>query len=449
MMTMSSDPVADAAASTPGAALPLQGGDAQSLLARMERGRGRGQQFDRRHPWVLDSAVVLLVVLISLPELLGGPSPAPFAPGTDARGDFPAFVPYAFAAAFATALWWRRRHPAAVFFIIAAIAAVQWTLDLWQPASISILIALCTLASRGPLRALGWAVTLAVVEAVAMVVLADAARPLLDLFFLLGTVAAAAALGLMLRIHRMYVASLEERTRRFEIERDQRERLTAAAERTRIAREMHDILGHNLSVMVTLADGAATLAEKQNEPSAAALRMLGDTGREAMDELRRVLGVLRESGRDPQLLSPQPGIGDLDALLSRVRSTGLTVTCQTSGHLDELSGGVQLTVYRIVQEALTNTLKHAGNAASAAVTVSANPSEVRIRIADTGTGKLAAASDEGREPGHGLIGIRQRAALYGGTVILGPRRSGSGWIVDVVLERSPAPAASNQGATPS
>jgi signal transduction histidine kinase len=302
---------------------------------------------------------------------------------------------------------------------------------------VCVLIALYTLASRGPLRVLGWAVALALVEVtLAVWVLADVASPVQGMFFLLGTVTAATALGLTVRTRRMYVASLEDRAHRLEVERDQRERLTSAAERTRIAREMHDILGHNLSVMVTLADGAATLAANRNESSTEALRILADTGRQAMGELRRVLGVLREEERDPRSLSPQPGIGDLDALLSRVRAAGLPVAYRTSGDLDGLGGGMQLAVYRIVQEALTNTLKHAGPGATADVALSNEAGRVHVRVADTGATATAGPPEE---PGHGLVGIRQRAALYGGDVHIGPREHGPGWIVDAVLEAPAQP----------
>nr|BFF22662.1 sensor histidine kinase [Glycomyces mayteni] len=335
---------------------------ADPLLDRAVRLRRRARGFDRRHPRVLDAAVVAAVALVAVSDLLFGES----APDAD-RGGVPAFVPYACAVAMALALWWRRRHPAAVFFALTVFVVAQSASGLWLPARVSIIFAFCTLfafytlASIGPLRLFAWGAVLIGAGMLLMVlVFEDMSQPLLSLVLILGTVTAAGALGLTARIHRMYTAALEDRARRMEVERDQRERLIAAAERTRIAREMHDILGHNLSVMVTLADGAATLADRRGEESAPTLRMLGETGREAMDELRRVLGVLHAEDRDPRSLSPQPGVGDLDALLDRVRAAGLVVTCRTSGRLDLLGPGVQLTVYRIIQEALTNTIKHAG-----------------------------------------------------------------------------------------
>ena len=156
------------------------------------------------------------------------------------------------------------------------------------------------------------------------------------------------------------MAGLRERAARLEIERDQRSRLAAAAERTRVAREMHDIVGHNLSVIITLADGgayAADIAPERGSRGAAADRRDRPAGP------RRTAPRAGRAARDrtdaPQL-SPQPGIADLDALLRRVRAAGPQVVYRTAGELDTLDRGVQLAVYRIVQEALTNTLKHAG-----------------------------------------------------------------------------------------
>lgn len=432
---MSPEPAADLREPAP----PLPGTEpAHPLLDRMMRLRQRAREFDRRHPRVLDAVVAAAVALVALSDFLFGDGGRPGADG------FPAFAPYPFTAAMALALWWRRRHPAAVFFVLSVIVLAQSVIGLWLPARVSVLFAFCTLlafytlASIGSLRLFAWGAAVIAIEMVLMVlILEDIDQPVLSLLLILGTVTAAGALGLTVRVHRMYTAALEDRARRLEIEREQRERLIAAAERSRIAREMHDILGHNLSVMVTLADGAATLAGRRGEESAGALRMLGDTGREAMDELRRVLGVLHADERDPRSLSPQPGVDDLEALFERVRAAGLIVTCRTSGRLGQLGSGVQLTVYRILQEALTNTLKHAGGPAAAAVTLAVDDGQVHIRVVDSG-GDAAPHGGRRCETGRGLIGIRERAALYGGTATIGPNGSGSGWVVDVVLERTAA-----------
>ncbi|MFF3335234.1 sensor histidine kinase [Streptomyces sp. NPDC002888] len=448
---------AAAAAGTPRATAPssspgLDAAWAHPLLGRLLRGQNRHQLMDRRYPWLLDTAVVLVVALLSLPDLLSDSSNGPFGE-TGNRDQLPYGVLVVFAVAQIVPLWWRRRAPEVTFFVILLVSVVQWSLGVWQQAGVSALVALYALALYGSLRALGWAAALTLAGlTLAVTVLVHVEHPLLGLFFLLGTATAAITIGLTLRIRGMYLAALEDRARRLEIERDQRAQLTAAAERSRVAREMHDIVGHNLSVMVGVADGAATLAANRNEQSAEALRILGDTGRQAMGELRRVLGVLRGGQEDVRLLSPQPGIPDLDPLVARVRAAGLTVTYRTVGDLDALGGGVQLTVYRIVQESLTNTLKHAGTGSTAEVSVTADAGTVRIRVTDTGVPPGAPAptpAESGQrtdDPGNGLVGIRQRAAMYGGAVTVGPRDTGHGWMVDVTLDvpSTPHPSATEE-----
>ncbi|MFI6279508.1 sensor histidine kinase [Streptomyces sp. NPDC050988] len=450
---MSAERAAAAADTSPGAALPpapgFEAAWAHPVLGRLWRGQQDRHRLDRRHPWLLDTAVVLFVVCFTLPDLLSGSANSPFGE-PDPRDQVPTGVLLAFTLALAVPLWWRRRAPAVTFFVVALVSVGQWSLGIWQPAGISVLIALYTLARQGSLRVLGWAVATAAANLMLTVwVLVPVDNPLRSVFFLLGTVTAATAVGLTLRIRQMYLAALEDRARRLEIEHEQRVRLTAAAERSRVAREMHDIVGHNLSVMVSVADGAATLAANRNEQSAEPLRILGDTGRQAMSELRRVLGVLREDQDDVTMLSPQPGIRDLDALLARVRAAGLRVAYRTVGDLDPLSDGVQLTVYRIVQEALTNTLKHAGTGSTAEVSVTVDAATVRVSVADTGASPDASAPavamPRAEGSGHGLVGIRQRAAMYGGSVTIGPRETGHGWTVDVALDASSAPAPSASG----
>lgn len=406
---------------------------AHPLLGRMLRGRTARRRLDQRHPWLLDTAVVLVVFLLSLPDVFSPDRHGPFG-DTMNRSQVPAAVLVAFAVALAVPLWWRRRAPAVTYWVISAALLAQWSLGVWQQTGMATLVALYSLALHGSLRGLGWAAAFTAAEmTVAVWLLAPVEHPFLGLFFLLGTATAAVAIGLTLRIRRLYLAALEDRATRLEVEHDQRVRLTTAAERARIAREMHDIVGHNLSVMVSLADGAATLATNRGETSAEPLRILADTGRQAMSELRRVLDVLREERgheEDVRPLGPQPGVHDLDPLLARVRAAGLPVTYRTTGDLDTLGSGIQLTVYRIVQEALTNTLKHAGPDATADVTVTKETGTVRVEVADTGRLAAGAPSDD---IGHGLVGIHQRAALYGGTVTLGPCAAGHGWLVDVVL----------------
>ncbi|MFJ9823204.1 sensor histidine kinase [Streptomyces sp. NPDC101160] len=410
------------------------------LVARLSRGGQRLRQADRTHPWVLDTAVVIVVFLMfCLPDLLRGSVDDGGGPRRFrlAFTELPVAGMLALQAGLVLPLLWRRRRPMAAFGVIASVFVLQWSLGAALRADVALFIALYSLALHGRLRQLPWA---GAVMAGAMLLVAFRASSAVSvwdaLFFLLSTATAALTLGLMVRIRRAQLAGLRERAARLEIERDQRSRLATATERTRVAREMHDIVGHNLSVIITLADAGAYATDIAPERGKEALQLIGDTGRQALGELRRVLGVLREAGDGPAggpELSPQPGIADIGALCATVRAAGLEVVYRTSGDVDALDGGVQLTVYRIVQEALTNTMKHAGDDARVHLAVVVTGARLSIRVQDTGP---ATRFGPPNEEGHGLVGMRERAALYGGTVSAGPR-GGGGWSVEAVLDLTP------------
>ncbi|MFI7293633.1 sensor histidine kinase [Streptomyces sp. NPDC050121] len=410
------------------------------LVARLSRGGQRLRHADRTHPWVLDTVVVIVVFLMfCLPDLLrggvdGGDGPPRF---RLAFTELPLAGMLALQAGLVLPLLWRRRKPMAAFGVIAAVFVLQWSLGAALRADVALFIALYSLALHGRLRQLPWACA-AMAGAMALVaVRASSAVSVWDaLFFLLSTATAALALGLVVRIRRAQLAGLRERAARLETERDQRSRLATATERTRVAREMHDIVGHNLSVIITLADAGAYATDFAPERGKEALQLIGDTGRQALGELRRVLGVLREAADGPAggpELSPQPGIADIGALCATVRAAGLEVVYRTSGDVEALDGGVQLTVYRIVQEALTNTMKHAAGDARVHLAVVVTGARLSIRVQDTGP---ATPSGPPNEEGHGLVGMRERAALYGGTVSAGPT-GGGGWNVEAVLDLTP------------
>ncbi|MFI8325965.1 sensor histidine kinase [Streptomyces sp. NPDC085529] len=242
-----------------------------------------------------------------------------------------------------------------------------------------------------------------------------------------------ALLGITVRSRRDHTASLVDRARRLEIERDQEVRLAAAAERARIAREMHDIIGHNLSVITGLADGGRYAAAKSPERAAQALDAIGTTSRQALDELRRLLGVLSAPDDTPStaVRTPQPTLEDLESLLEGVRKAGLPVAAELPAPLPPLPPGAQLTVYRVVQESLTNTLKHAGPGASATVRVAAVPDALLVTVTDTGTPSATPGQ------GQGLTGMRERAALYDGTLDSGPLPDGAGWQVRLRIPTTP------------
>jgi signal transduction histidine kinase len=233
---------------------------------------------------------------------------------------------------------------------------------------------------------------------------------------------AAVVLGLNVRTRRAYLASVEERAAQLERERDQQGLLAAAAERARIAREMHDIVAHNLSVMIALADGAGYMAEQDPQRAAGAMGQVSETGRHALGEMRRLLGVLRED--DSTALAPQPGLADLEPLLEQVRAAGLHATLETVGAPVALGAGAELTVYRLVQEALTNVLKHAGAHAHATVRLHYDATGVEVEVSDDGHGRARVAVGAGQ----GLNGMRERAAVYGGELEAGPA-PGGGWRV--------------------
>jgi len=292
---------------------------------------------------------------------------------------------------------------------------------------ILVLVAIYSIALYRPRRYLWPAV--AVLEGILVVAAWRQEQPWNSLAAGTSALAATVLLGMTVGTRRAYLAELEERARRLERERDQQAQLAAATERARLARELHDIVAHNLAVMIALADGAAFTATVAPERAADAMQQVSGTGRQALAEMRRLLGLLRDSQppQAPSELAPQPGLEDLDELVDQVRAAGVRVTLTRAGVAGAWGPGAGLAVYRIVQEALTNTLKHAGPQASAQVRLRYTAAGVDLEITDDGAGRPAqpAAATAG---GHGLAGMTERAASYGGEVQAGPCR-GTGWRV--------------------
>lgn len=417
------------------------------LFARLTRAGQWLRQADRARPWVLDTAVVVLVfVMFCLADLVHGHDDGRREPA--ARFTRPPLAGMlALQAGLVLPLLWRRRSPSAAFAVITAVFLLQWSLGVLLRADVALLIALYSLTLHGPLRHLAWACAVTAVGLVLVAVRASAVVSVWDaLFFLFSAAIAAVAVGMAVRIRRAQLAGLRERAARLEIERDQRSRLAAATERTRVAREMHDIVGHNLAVMITLADAGVYASDVTPERGKQALLLIGDTGRQALGELRRMLGVLREEAEAPAL-SPQPGIADIDALCARIRSAGPLITYRTAGDTEALDDGVQVTVYRIVQEALTNSLKHAGAGTQVHLAIGVEGARLRIRVQDTGPPGGSRSAGPPNAEGHGLAGMRERAALYGGTVDAGPvPPPGAGWTVRATLDLTPLPG--SEGGTP-
>lgn len=241
------------------------------------------------------------------------------------------------------------------------------------------------------------------------------------------------AWGRLTRVRRAYLTELEDRAARLERERDAQAKVAVAAERARIARELHDVVAHNVSVMIVQADGAAYVLDNSPQQAKEALNTIASTGRQALVEMRRLLGVLRTTDTAEEYV-PQPGVAELPELLDQVRIAGLPVDFDSTGDSHELPRGVELTVYRIVQEALTNVRKHGGPDVRARVAVDFRDRELEVLIEDDGRGstadQLVTAGADGS--GHGLIGMRERVGMVSGSLDIGPR-PGGGFRIRAVL----------------
>ncbi|MFD7492725.1 sensor histidine kinase [Streptomyces sp. NPDC059832] len=247
-------------------------------------------------------------------------------------------------------------------------------------------------------------------------------------------------LGDSMRTRRAYFSQLEERAARLEREREAQSKVAVAAERARIARELHDVVAHNVSVMVVQADGAAYVMDAAPDQAKQALETISSTGRQALAEMRRLLGVLRtgdaqESGE----YVPQPDVDQIEDLIEQVRQTGLAVDFKIEGTPRPLPSGVELTAYRIVQEALTNTRKHGGPDAGASVRLVYFDDGLGLLVEDDGRGAAHELYEDGGADGagHGMIGMRERVGMVGGTLDAGPR-PGGGFRISALLPLKPA-----------
>ncbi|WUG84562.1 histidine kinase [Streptomyces sp. NBC_00454] len=362
---------------------------------------------DRVPPLVWDAALPILLVLNVVTAY-----PARELP-----------VAAALTAALALPLLWRRRAPLAVFGAVAAAAFVQWLMDVQLLADVALLVALYTAAAHTGRR--GTLLAGAVVEGGAVLAclrwVPDGAF-LTPFVALSATVVAAAVLGVNVRTSRAYVAAVQERAERLALHQEQQARLAVAEERARITREMHDIVTHNLSVMVALTDAAVYAQHRSPDRATAAMLQISETGRQALTDMRRSLGVLRTGERDAER-HPPPGIAQLKALTDQMGAAGLPTRMELRGGHNHVPATAQLTVYRLVQEALTNTLKHTPAGTRATVLVECSAQAVGVEVTDSGPRPARPAA---APPGHGIPGMRERAAAYGGTLQAGPL-PGGGW----------------------
>ncbi|GAA3204004.1 sensor histidine kinase [Actinocorallia longicatena] len=373
------------------------------------------------HPEVLDGAVAGLLLVLSLIGLVFTRDPDSAYRHADALNGLIVTL-------MILSLIWRQRFPLAVLAWVVAGEAVLMALDYGASGEIfAYLIAVYTVAAHRPLArsALGGAAALAALEI--MMLLDDRQRGVLDMISNTILFCGVWWLGRSLRLRRSYLAELEDRAARLEKARFADARAARVEERSRIARELHDVVAHHVSVMTVQAGAARRIMAKDPESAREAIETIEQVGRTALSEMRRIVGVLR-TDRDVEQpgaeLAPQPGMEDLAGLIEQIRETGLAVQLDVDGDPRKLSTGVDLAAYRLIQEALTNSLKHAGPHARAWVHLRYTDRSLTLEVVDNGRGVAASMTEDPDTPGHGLVGMRERVALYGGELRIGPRIGG-------------------------
>ncbi|MGW2015402.1 sensor histidine kinase [Streptomyces sp. NPDC001927] len=394
--------------------------------------------FIRRHPTGVDS--FWAVVLFGLSVLWVG-STYPAVDNPAAYGVVAALL------CLVVAL--RRRAPEKMLVLTIVIGVAQLAFGLMPFfADFAMLVIIYTVAAHDGPR---WASRLALAAGLSAATLSQLRWPDQEeinstaahvFFTIIMTVPFALAwvLGDSLRTRRAYFAQLEERASRLEQEREAQAKVAVAAERARIARELHDVVAHNVSVMVVQADGAAYVLDSSPDQAKQALETISSTGRQALAEMRRLLGILRTGEhKEAGEYVPQPDVEQIEDLVEQVRGAGLTVDFRIEGTPRPLPSGVELTAYRIVQEALTNTRKHGGPDVGASVRLVYFDDGLGLLVEDDGRGATHEMYEDGGADGrgHGLIGMRERVGMVGGTLDAGPR-PGGGFRISALLPLKPA-----------
>jgi len=336
-------------------------------------------------------------------------------------------------------LAWRRVRPTASAAAVYTVALVQmlFVTPLVIPADLAVLVALYSVTVHGPRWAHRVAIAGALLGSMMLAVLLSGSSyppaAVGTAIIASSTMLTVWAFGLARRSRRETIEALVDRAKRLEVERDQQTQIATAAERARIARDLHDIVAHSLSVVIAQADGGRYAADADPAAATRALATIGETGRAALTDMRRLLGILRAgpdaadagapgTGQVPTVdrFAPQPSADDISALVEQVRASGLRVSLVRMGTPRRLPPGMGLAVYRIAQEALTNVLKHAGPDPQVTVMVGWQPEAILVEVDDDGRG----ASAESDGLGQGVLGMRERATMFGGTVTAGPRPGG-------------------------
>ncbi|MFF7097629.1 sensor histidine kinase [Streptomyces rubradiris] len=394
--------------------------------------------FLRRHPtWVDTFWAVVLFGMSGLSEVSWDGSP-------HHHGSLPAGL--AVSAVLCVVVALRRRFPEPMLLVALATGLAQLVLDVETTvADFAMLVITYTVAAVGARWASRLALTVSLCAATAAQIRwpqeqASFGGQIAIAVFQTVPFALAWVLGDSMRTRRAYFAQLEERAARLEKEREAQAKVAVAAERARIARELHDVVAHNVSVMVVQADGANYVMDTAPDQAKKALETISSTGRQALAEMRRLLGVLRTGEhQETGEYVPQPDVEQIDDLIEQCRSSGLPVDFKVEGTPRPLPSGVELTAYRIVQEALTNTRKHGGPGAGASVRLVYFDDGLGLLVEDDGKGAPHELYEEGGADGrgHGLIGMRERVGMVGGTLDAGPR-PGGGFRISALLPLKPA-----------
>ncbi|MBD5786414.1 sensor histidine kinase [Cellulosimicrobium terreum] len=435
-------------------------------------------QWSDEHRFGVDLTATLVLATVFVPASAAFSSAGAGGPGVSTGWSA------LWAALLLAPLPWRRARPVASAIAVYAVALLHLLAGYLVifPADFAVLAALYSVTVYGPRWAHRTAITSSLVGALALGValgrgaggLSDAALMVFFTSVFGGTTFLAVwAFGLVRRSRRETIAALVDRADRLELERDQQAQIATAAERARIAREMHDIVAHSLSVIIAQADGGRYAAAADPAAAERSLTTVAETGRAALADMRRLLGVLRTDPRTgprteptsgggpgapasgaptapgPAVLerTPQPDSADVDTLVAQVRESGLRVSLVRVGTPRTLPPGAGLTVYRVCQEALTNVLKHAGPDPSVTVVLRWGAAGLDLQVDDDGRGAAATRERTGEPGGYGLLGMRERAALFGGTVSVGPR-PGGGFRVHLTLPVPAATAATGPPAAP-
>jgi len=327
----------------------------------------------------------------------------------------------------------RRKRPVPVAYLVLAISVPHSMLSMGASSLFASAIALYTVTVYVSRKHAAYYFVAQLAVTAGQLVLQWTSAWWITAIVMLFTLAFAWVLGEFVGARQAYRSELEARLHLLETERDQASRIAVAEERGRIARELHDVVAHAVSVIVVQADGASYAVRSNPDLAERAVQTISHTGREALAELRRLLEVLRNENGSGEPRVPQPDATSLVDLADRVRQAGVPVRLEVDGALTGLPVGVSLGVYRIVQESLTNTLKHAGQGARAEVRVVRTAELVDVEVTDDGAGRARALVPPATLPGgNGVIGMRERALLFGGSLEVGPA-PGGGWRVHATL----------------